>query len=366
MKSKVLFILHWPPPVHGSSVVGLQIKESKIINENFDCCYINLGTSISIDEIGKNSLIKFFRHLTIIWKVLRNLVSNRPALCYFAITAKGNAFYKDALVVLLVKIFRVKLVYHFHNKGVSTRQNRFIDNLLYGFVFKNTDVILLSKYLYTDIQSFIPEKKVHICPNGISKLDKPPMTLDKKQNQIVNILFLSNLIESKGVFVLLAACSILLQKGITFKCDFVGGEGDINADQFQTKVRLLRLTNHVRYFGLKYGEEKNRAFCEADIFALPTSEDCFPLVLLEAMQNGLPIVSTFEGGIKDIVEDNVTGYLVQQKNVQSLAAKLELLIQNSELRINMGKAGRLKYEQEFTLIKFENRLMEILNQLVSK
>jgi len=364
MKKKVLFILHWPPPVHGSSVVGLKIKESKIINENFDCYYINLGTSKSIDEIGKNYLSKIFRFPIIIWRVLRSLIFNRPTICYFAITAKGTAFYKDALVVCLVKFFRVKLVYHFHNKGVSTRQNQFTNNLLYRFVFNNTDAILLSKYLYFDIQSFIPETKIHICPNGISKLDKPPMPVDKKQNKIANILFLSNLIESKGVFVLLAACSILLQKGISFKCDFVGGEGDINASQFQNKVKSLGLTNHVKYLGRKYGEEKNKAFNEVDIFALPTLEDCFPLVLLEAMQNELPVVSTFEGGIMDIVEDNVTGFLVQPQNAQSLAAKLELLIQNSDLRKIMGKAGRQKYEQEFTLVKFETRLKEILNQMV--
>jgi glycosyltransferase involved in cell wall biosynthesis len=364
MKNKILFILHWPPPVHGSSIVGLKIKESKIINNNFDCYYINLGTSKTIDEIGKNYLSKIFRFPIIIWRVLRSLIVNRPNICYFALAAKGTGFYKDAILVCLVKFFRIKLVYHFHNKGVSTRQAQFTNNLLYRFVFMNTDAILLSKYLYYDIQPFFPETKIHICPNGISKLDQPYMTTEKKQNNIVNILFLSNLIESKGVFVLLAACSILVQKGISFKCDFVGGEGDINANQFQNKVKSLGLTNHVKYLGRKYGEEKNRAFCEVDIFALPTLEDCFPLVLLEAMQNGLPVVSTFEGGIKDIVEDNVTGYLVQPKNEESLAAKLELLIQNSDLRNKMGKAGRQKYEQEFTLVKFESRLMEILNQMV--
>ena len=154
MKSRILFILHWPPPVHGSSVVGLQIKESKLINTDFNCTYINLGTSYSIDEIGKNSISKIFRFLTILWKVVRNLIVNRPDLCYFAITAKGPAFYKDILVVSLVKLFGVKLVYHFHNKGVSTRQNKFIDNFLYHVAFNDTEIILLSKYLYPDVQKY--------------------------------------------------------------------------------------------------------------------------------------------------------------------------------------------------------------------
>ena len=59
MKSKILFILHLPPPVHGSSMVGQYIKDSKVvINTSFDAQYINLSTSKTIDEIGKNPLLK--------------------------------------------------------------------------------------------------------------------------------------------------------------------------------------------------------------------------------------------------------------------------------------------------------------------
>ena len=368
MKSKILFILHWPPPVHGATIVGLQIKESKIINEGFDCYYINLGTSKSIDEIKKNPLRKIFRYITILWKVLRNLIVNRPDLCYFAITAKGIAFYKDAVVVMLVKIFRVKLIYHFHSKGVSTRQDRFVDNLLYGFIFKNADAILLSNYLYFDVKAYFPEMKIHICPNGIPKLNKPPILGDKMKNEIVKILFLSNLIESKGVFVLLEACAILKQKGIIFECNFVGNVGDINDAQFQSKVKSLGLTTNVKYLGRKYGEGKNQAFNDADIFAFPTYYhfETFGLVNLEAMQHSLPVISTFEGAIPDVIENAITGFLVQQKDIKELASKLEQLISNPELRKNMGVAGLLKYEQEFTLEIFEARIKEILNEITIK
>ena len=53
MRPKIIFIIHYPPPVHGSAVVGGYIKESKLINDEFECRYINMGTSISIDQIGK-------------------------------------------------------------------------------------------------------------------------------------------------------------------------------------------------------------------------------------------------------------------------------------------------------------------------
>jgi glycosyltransferase involved in cell wall biosynthesis len=365
MKPKILFILHWPPPVHGSAVVGLQIKNSKIINATFNGKYINLGTSRSIDEIGKNVLLKVIRYISIVLKILWNLITNRPKLCYFAITVKGTAFYKDALIVLLVKLFRVKLVYHFHNKGVKTRKNKFFDNLLYRLVFKNSKAILLSQFLYEDVQSYFSQNNIFICPNGIPQNNVPQIQLDKKKKEPVKILFLSNLIKSKGVYILLEACSILKQKGIVFQCEFIGGEGNINASQLIGKIKSLGLIGHVSYLGRKYGEDKNKAFSEADIFAFPTYYDCYPLVLLEAMQHSLPVISTREGGIPDIVEDMEIGFLVPQKNAEALAEKLEILINNPDLRMQMGHAGLKKYNQNFTSTIFEKNFKKIISDIIN-
>jgi glycosyltransferase involved in cell wall biosynthesis len=361
-KKKILFVLHIPPPVHGSSVIGMQIKNSTKINDEFNCHYINLGTSATIDAIGKRSFVKLFRFVSIWFSVLHELIIFRPELCYFAITAKGAAFYKDASIVLLFKIFGVKLVFHFHNKGVSSRQNKCIDNLLYRFVFKNNDVILLSKYLYPDIQKYVPKERVYYCPNGIPDLEGNKIASRKNgDNRSVQILFLSNLIESKGVFVLLEACAILLKNKVSFHCAFVGGIGDVNKEQFNEKTQKLYLDKSVIYLGKKYGIEKKSEFEKADIFVFPTYFETFGIVNLEAMQFSLPIVSTFEGGIPDVVENGVTGFLVQQKDAKALADKLEILIYNPEMRIKMGLAGREKYEKEFTVDIFETTLTYILN-----
>ena len=88
MKSKILFILHLPPPVHGSSMVGQYIKDSKIINTSFDAHYINLSTSKTIDEIGKKPLIKISRYLKILFRIIFSLVKCNPETVYLAITAK--------------------------------------------------------------------------------------------------------------------------------------------------------------------------------------------------------------------------------------------------------------------------------------
>ncbi len=359
---KILFLLHLPPPVHGSSMVGQYIKDSLLVNQEFDARYINLGTSKTIDEIGKNPLKKVGSYLKIMGNTFQQLFSFKPDVVYLAITAKGIGFYKDVVIAFLAKLFGVPLVLHFHNKGVSENQDRFFDNLLYKILFKNTKVILLSKYLYYDIKKYVKEDAVSYCPNGIPEINFQAKS-EMLSNEKIQLLFLSNLIESKGVFVLLEACRQLQAKQLSFHCTFIGGEGDITSQQFQEKVTALGLNEEVHYAGRKYGIEKEAAYQQADIFTLPTfyHNECFPLVLLEAMQFSLPIVATYEGGIPEIIEEGKTGFLVQQQDADALAEKLEILINNSETRNQMGASARTKYEQEFALHQFENNMLQILN-----
>lgn len=359
-KKKILFILHYPPPVHGAANVGLQIMQSAAINETFDCEYINLGTSRTIEEIGKQRIVKLFRYFSIIGQVLKSMVFNRPDLCYFSLTAKCIPFYKDASLALLVKLFRIKLIYHFHNQGVKDNQDLFIDDKLYQLVFKKSNIILLSEYLYADVRKYVKKENVYYCPNGIK--DRKTDAVKGKKNEKVQLLFLSNLIISKGIFVLLEACRQLKNKGVHFYCTFVGGSGDLNSEQFGDVLKTYELTDCITYVGKKFGEEKDRIFAQSDIFVHPTLKDCFPLVLLEAMQFSLPVVSTYEGGIPDIVDEGVSGFLVPGKDADKLAERLELLINDADMRIKMGNAGRQKFEDKYTNEKFEKQMIYILEK----
>ncbi len=362
MNNKILFILHLPPPIHGSSMVGQFIKESKLINRQYDGDYINLGTSIAINEIGKHPVRKINLYLKIVGAVLKKLTTSNFEIVYIGITAKGIGFYKDFIIALIAKFSGGTLLLHFHNKGVATNQNRFIDDLLYRVLFRHAKVMLLSPLLYEDIKKYVKPVDVFYCPNGIPE-SYANKNIKLSKNTTVNLLFFSNLIESKGVYELLEACSYLQQKQIPFSCTFAGGEGDITASNFSKRVKQLNLENHVQYIGKQYGEEKKNVFEKADIFVLPSYNDCFPLVLIEAMKYGLPIVSTYEGGIPDLVDEGITGYLVRQQDSINLAKQIELMIINSELRAKMGTAAKAKFDKEYTLEKFENRFVDILNKV---
>ena len=179
----------------------------------------------------------------------------------------------------------------------------------------------------------------------------------------VNLLFLSNLIPSKGVYVLLDACKMLMDRGLNFQCNFVGGESkEMDRRVFEEAVKEREQEGHVLYHGPKYGEEKEHYWSMADVFVQPTYEDCFPLTILEAMQHGLPVVSTDEGAVPDMVADGENGFVCRRKDVEGLAQALERLLQDEALRHRMGAEGYRRYKEKFTLQCFERRFVECLRR----
>ena len=357
--NKILFILHLPPPVHGAAMVGGFVRDSKIIRDYFSAEFIDLGTSDSIQAIGKNGLGKYFTSLKILYQTLVQLLFFKPQLVYLTLSSHGSGFYKDCLVVFVLKLFRKKIVYHFHNKGVQNYQNKWLDHRLYRFALTNEKVILSSKYLYDDIKKYVKEKDVSYCAYGIPNQEIFSEGA-KRNNKKVQLLFLSNLLVSKGVYVLVEACAILKSRNLAFNCTVVGGEGDISKEAFETKIKEKKLTDVLQYAGKKYNEEKAAEFKNADIFVHPTLDDCGPIVLLEAMQFSLPMVSTFEGGIPDIIQDGKSGFLVEKNDAIGLADKIEILIKDKLLREEMGAYANKRYATHHTLAVFEENLVSIL------
>lgn len=479
MAHKILFIAPLPPPVHGSSMVSKYIKESTLIQECFDCDFVNLSTSRTMDEIGKGGLKKIFRFLGSLCSLLGKLLTRRYDLCYIAITCHGMGFLKDAPFALLCKLFGRKLLLHQHNKGMSRDCNRWPYRWLMPLVYRNATVMLLSWHLYEDISAVVKREQVIVCPNGVPPLDNENLaaelratindergtrghacvydndnendnlfkstefilgqqnldtnsqnariaslacghpdetsnltqTTQKTQNISINadndtnidsnsqnahtqacachpdgtvdcclstvdtitdgaeprLLMLSNLIVSKGIYVLLEACQRLKERGVAFHCDYVGGESkEVTGEQFRKAIAERGLEDCVIYHGPQYGADKDRAFRRADIFVQPTFDDCFPLTLVEAMQYRLPIVSTDVGAIPDIVTDGVNGLVCKQQDVNSLVEALTTLLADAALRREMGERGHARYLKEMTLEVFEGSFAEALRSTVNR
>lgn len=373
-KSRVLFIMHMPPPVHGAAMVGKYIHDSKIVNETFDCRFENMTLASCLEDIGKGGIKKLFNLRNQLNRFRVAIKEFQPDLVYVTPNAAGGAFYKDFVVVQYIKHClkkyrkgdNYKIVVHYHNKGIANRQNRFFDNILYKVFFQQINVILLANTLRQEVKKYVEDSHVYICPNGIPEtLDEEPSAVRK--NTKPKILFLSNLIISKGVLILLDALKVLKDDGFAFCCDFVGGESyEMNSQMFLDEVSKRNLSDFVNYAGRKYGNEKKEYFQNADIFAFPSfyHNETFGLVNLEAMEYKLPIVSTDEGGIPDVVVHGENGLICEKQNALSLAKALKMLIEDENMRVRYGENGYKKFKSEFTLDCFEKNFTKCLQKII--
>lgn len=178
-----------------------------------------------------------------------------------------------------------------------------------------------------------------------------------------HFLSISNLNTSKGTFVLLDAAELLLKQGSDFHVHFVGAPtAEISSERMHREIESRGIQKVVTYHGRQYGEEKEARFVEADCFVHPTLDDCFPLVILEAMQHSLPVIATPVGAIPDMVIDGETGALVPENDVQALVDVMLRIICECSIQ-KYGNAGNNYYREHFTVKKFEKSLHNILNEV---
>lgn len=369
-RPRILFILHLPPPVHGAALVGSAIRESAPVNDAFDTRYINLSSSATLEQVGRFSFGKVRAVFRLLSEVRRTVREWKPDLVYMTPSSTMPGLLKDALTACLVRRKGCKVVLHFHNKGVAARQNRFVDDRLYRMLFRDASVILLSERLYPDIRKYVPEERVSYCPNGVSvpalDFSTAPAAPLEMTEEVPKILFLSNMIRSKGVSVLVDACRILGERGIPFRCSLVGAlSADYPGDSLKAEIREKGLEGCVFYEGSRYGDEKWKAFSEADVFAFPTfyPDECFPLVVLEAMGAGLPVVTTAEGALPEMIREGEDGFICPRQDPVALADALARLLSDSALRTRMGESARARYETHYTLDRFERNIVDILKRL---
>ena len=93
-----------------------------------------------------------------------------------------------------------------------------------------------------------------------------------------------------------------------------------------------------------------------DVFVLPSLSEGFPVVILEAMAAGIPIVASRVGGLKEVVVDRETGFLVEPGNPNELAKNIKKLLENEETRKNFAKAGSNRVKENFPIEKTLDRI----------
>jgi glycosyltransferase involved in cell wall biosynthesis len=355
---KILCIVQLPPPIHGASMMNNYIVNSKMIQADFTMEIVNLQFSESIHELKKFSFSKVFKAIAFSSAILKKINTFKPDIIYFNLTPTGFAFYRDAFYILLMKQYHTNIILHLHTKGIKDKvKNSFLNKRIYSKVLKNTHPICLSKSLAGDI-SDVYHGSYSIVPNGIPELNLPSQNLEDRK-KVPRILFLSNFIESKGILILIEAIKILKEDGFKFDVRLVGAPADISVEMLRTILTDKDLASSIEIVGPLYNNEKFIEYQNADIFVLPTFSEAFPLVILEALQFSIPVISTFEGGIPEMIINNESGLLVEKKNVQMLTEKIALLLSDKKLRTQIGENGYKRFKEYFTLEHFEANMSHV-------
>jgi len=364
---KILFMLHLPPPVHGVSQINTIIKNSTIINNNLECDYINIATASDINDLGTQRIGKYLQIIKLIMSMFKHLISKKYDLIYITPSIPGIGFYKDSIFIILGKIFKKKIICHLHIQGFKKDAESTLKKKYYLSVFNGVKVVHLAESLYKDIETLVDKNNVYFIANGIIPVDNSELNkkLDSNSNKF-EILFLSNMIEFKGPFLLLEALSNLLDRYNDIHITFIGKWQD---EEFKRKfldyVIEHSLEKYISVLGGIYGSDKNQYFRNANTFILPTRFEAFPLVLLEAMEFSLPVISTNEGAIPDIIDNNSTGFIIEKNNSLELIEKIEILINNKLLQKSLGENARKKFEENYSSNIMEQKVYDTIMKVIT-
>lgn len=361
---KILYFVQLPPPVHGVCTMNKMVLDDNRLSSAAKTIIQEIRFSGDISQINSISIRKLLILVKLFFRLIFKIVKERPDYVYFTPVPTGIGFLRDLLFISVFKYFKLKIIYHIHGKGISEKHSNKIWVLLYRYAFNNTYIISISSLMKTkDFNNLgLMGAKHFMLPNAV-KIIKNRRSIDLRNDGVCNILFLSGTFPSKGVMQLLEVAKLLKNKSIKFKLTLVGRSTKENDDNIQKFVQENNLSKYVTCPGALYDEEKYKAFSLADVFVHPTLNDYFPLVLLEAMQFGLPIVSTLVGGIPEIVEHNVNGLLCEPGDVSSLEKNLLSIINDVQLRNRLGKKSRELYLTNYTPEIFSKKLFNIFSEI---
>ena len=176
---------------------------------------------------------------------------------------------------------------------------------------------------------------------------------------------MGQLTEKKGFPILIGACRLLRDQGYDFRCEIIG-EGP-RRQELEALIADLDLKGTVALRGALPNAQVMIRYTQATLFALAcvlagnADRDGIPNVLLEAMIHQVPVISTRLSGIPEVVEDGVTGLLVDSGDQQALAQAMASLLDDPQQRQRLARAGRQFVKDHFDIQKNIGQLIELFH-----
>ena len=230
-------------------------------------------------------------------------------------------------------------------------------------ILKNADAVLALTEDMKQRMLEICNRDISVVPNGIG-LERFNITSgEKKKGNSKTIIFVGRLHPVKGVSYLIEAMAIVHRKMPDAKLILVGD--GIERSKLEELVEKLDLNGCIQFAGQVQQERIPTIMQQADLFALPSLSESFGIVNLEAMAASLPIVATNVGGIPDIVEEGMNGYLVNAKRPAEVADRILMLLRNDKLREEISANNREKaklFAWDKVAIKVEGEYQRVIDE----
>jgi colanic acid/amylovoran biosynthesis glycosyltransferase len=209
-------------------------------------------------------------------------------------------------------------------------------------------VVCISDFTRSQLMALVEEEhwsKLHVVHCGVDTDRFAPPEPDCAEERTMHVLTVGRLDNMKGVAMLVEAVSELRRRGVDVALTVVG-DGP-RREYLQRLADQLSVGGRITWAGSVGQDEIRIHYRAADIFCLPSFAEGVPVVLMEAMSTGLPVVANRITGIPELVEHEVSGMLVRPGRRDLLVDALERLARDADLRARMGRAGREKVCQEF-------------------
>lgn len=372
MSIRVLAVGSLPPPQTGPSVSFSRLVQS-MEDAGWTPRVVNLAKPAG-QYAGLGVLARAFALLGIWLGYIRQLLG-RPDVVYLLLSSGKLGFFRDCLFLWPAHVLRRPVICHlksgrydaFHRVDGGFRQRLVLLTLR-----RCCKIIVLSPRLISLFQFLDQPEKVVAVLNGLPANDVPPPPQPRPGSEKVQVLYLSNLMTSKGYLDLIEAATILAQDPALSGRFEVHLAGRIIPDETATgrsiteietelhaRLGTAPLKNHVVWHGPVDGTRKTELLQKADVFVLPTNYpgEGQPVSIIEALAHGTAILSTEYRAIPDMVQPGVNGAFIEFGNPNGLAQELTRLIEAPDVRESYRNASYQIFQDDFTWADHCDRIL---------
>ncbi|PGH73511.1 glycosyl transferase family 1 [Bacillus thuringiensis] len=326
-------------------------------------CFEEGGKSVLIHDISggneKNFLLRKIKEFSKIWRLRKVTKNKKDSVVHLNPSIYYGSLMKLWLTLSIIKHENIIVQYHGgYFSELKLFKNKFIRFLFKKINTKPKKILFLSKDQKMEFEDVYPDAKVNVSlvPNFIDVrgIEKRNVFTDGK----VKFLFLSRLIQEKGVFEVLEAAKLLQDKEVEFT---IIGSGPIEG-QIIEYIDKNNLHEVVKFVGAKFDKEKEDYLSTAHVFILPSWREGIPYSVLEAMKFSLAVLCTPVGGLKEIIIDGDNGLFIQ-KDSNNICQRVLYLLEDTD-KINQFGGNAFDYASNYlSYEKAFNTFMSIYSEM---